>query len=275
MVRRWLVALLAIVPLGCNAVLGIEQPILAEVDGGAPVDAAPATSTSSIATLRQPGAKRDAALAGERVTIAGAVVTNVKTIGTSKLLFVQDPTATVWGGIEIFVGPSDPTVARGDVVTATGTVRIFHGLDNLDVTAGSYAKTGTASIPTPIDVDVSDLNAQGPRRLELQAMLVRVKNIKTTVGSGTGGLPKYEFMVAAETNPGGPALDVTCFYMGDTLDPVAITSTQDQAYASITGNAVMSAPGTQDPTGKLAPGSPGDVVLKCRSRAARPPWSQP
>jgi hypothetical protein len=50
--------------------------------------------------------------------------------------------------------------------------------------------------------------------------------------------------------------------MGDTLDPVAITSTQDQAYASITGNAVMSAPGTQDPTGKLAPGSASDVVLK-------------
>jgi hypothetical protein len=258
--------------VACNAVLGIEQPIVAldggavEGDGGsgdghvvtgdaAGTDAAPAGVP--IASLRKPDSDvRAAALAGDNVTIAGAVVTNVKRVGPTNLFFVQDPGTPEWGGLAI-LSKGDPGVVRGDLVTVTGKLRTYKGLDELDTTTtGSYTRTGKAPLPTPVDVAVSAINATGVRRFELQSVLGRVRTVKTAVGTGGSGLADQEFSVSEVA--GGPTLIVTSYYVND-IGVSPFPSAVGDAFLSITGNAVTSALGSETPEGKLAPGAAIDL----------------
>lgn len=230
-----------VVALAAAACVGdVTQPV---VDAGAPL---PVTS------LRDPSSPDRPAM-GTRVTVAGLVVTNVKAVGNSKTFFAQDPSATSWAGIMIFTGPSTPTVAPGDVVTATGTFTAYKGLEEIDVSSGAYTRTGNASIPAPIDVAVTDINANGARALELQSMLLRVRNVVATTAT-----TNVEFSVA---DPAAPTvtLQVSSFYAND-VGPSPFPATQGEAFVSITGNGVMSAAGSTTPIGKLGPGQASDVV---------------
>jgi hypothetical protein len=234
---RLLFAVLAAWGLGCIG----DSPV--QVEAGAPT---PVTS------LRNPSSP-DRPPMGTVVTVANLVVTNVKAVGNSKLFFAQDATATSWAGVMVFVGTSTTTVAPGAVITATGTFTAYKGLEEIDVSAGTYTQTGTAQVPPPIEVAVTDINANGARALELQSMLVRVRNVVATAAT-----VNEEFSVAdpADTSQ---TLIVSSFWAAD-IGPSPFPATQGEAFASITGNCAMSAAGTTTPVGKLGPGRAEDVV---------------
>ena len=78
---------------------------------------------------------------GARVTIAGVVVTGLKTAGVTHGFFVQDPNATAWGGIFVWVASSTVTVAKGDVVTVTGLYRTYRGDEQIFADVRGFAQT--------------------------------------------------------------------------------------------------------------------------------------
>ncbi len=225
-------------------------------DSGSPIiEAGPAIKVS---VVRNP-AEADHPAMGSRVTVEGLVVTNTKTVGNSKLFFAQDPSLQSWAGIVIFTGPNTPSVAPGAVVRATGTYTAYKGLEEIDVsTTGTYTQTGTAPVPAPIDVAIADINGTAGRALELQSMLVRVKDVTAT--AATAPPPSVEFPVTNTASP-GPSLQVSSFYAND-VGPSPFPATQGQMFLSITGNEVMSAAGASTPIGKLAPGRASDLVPK-------------
>ena len=94
-------------------------------------------------------------------------------------------------------------------------------------------------------------------------MLVRVTNVKTSVATGTSGMPgaAQEFTVKADPSADATTLTITSYYLSD-INAAEVKSTVGQAYASITGNPILSGPGTTTPTGKLAPGATTDLVAK-------------
>lgn len=195
---------------------------------------------------------------GTVVTVQGLVVTNVKSVGNSKLLFAQDPSLSSWAGIAIFTGAAVPTVAPGAIISATGTYTAYKGLEEIDVSSGMYMQTGMAAVPAPVDVSIADINATGARALELQSMLLRIKDVTAT--TATAPPPNVEFTVTP-TGAAGATLQVSSFYAND-VGPSPFPATMGQMFLSITGNGVMSAAGSSNPIGKLAPGRAADVVAK-------------
>jgi hypothetical protein len=211
----------------------------------------PGPRTISIPTLRNPAAMGHP-VSGSEVTVTGAVVTAVKTAGTNHAFFIQDPTATSWAGVYVFVGNVPVTVRPSDVVTVTGTYTTFRGLDQIDTRAGgSVMVTGTGVVPAPLVVTPGAIATGGPRALELQSMLVRVENVTAlTATSGT------DFSVVAGTSctdPGTGTLPITSFVANDTMAspfPAAMC----QHYSSITGTVYSF------DTSKLAPRNNADLV---------------
>jgi hypothetical protein len=249
-------ALSAFSVASCNGILGIDPPNLIEGDAGGASDGSDGSAATPIASLRNP-ASPNRAVQDARVSIAGAVVTNVKSVGTSKIFFVQDPSVKSWGGIVIFTGADVPTVVPGAVVSATGRYTSFRGLEEIDISVpgGSYTQTGTAPLPEPIDVQLTDINTtMGGRTLELQSMLLRIKNvvaISTTVSQ--------EFGVTFDADAGTMNLYITSFYANDVGAPPFTANTGDR-FKSITGNGIMGGRSTETPIGKLAPGAKEDLV---------------
>jgi predicted extracellular nuclease len=234
---------------GLVCVACVSDPMMPKIDAG---------PSLSVATIRNP-ASPDRPAYGTVVTVSGLVVTNVKSVGNSKLFFTQDPTISSWAGITIFTGTVAPTVAPGAVITATGTYTMFKGLDELDVSAGMYMQTGMAAIPAPIDVAITDINATGARALELQSMLLRIKDVTAT--TATAPPPSVEFTAQPTGVANGPTIQVSSYYVND-VGPSPFPATMGQMFSSITGNGFMSAIGTTMPIGKIAPGRAADVVTK-------------
>jgi hypothetical protein len=210
----------------------------------------------TIPTIRNPMAAGHPALMSN-VAVEGAVVTGVKTSGTNHAFFIQDPTATAWAGIYVFVGANPVTVMPGDVVTVSGQYSNFRGLDQIDARMGSVMRTGSGTVPMPLVVSPSDVAPGGPRAAELQSMLVRVERVTAVsptvgtdfrivagtgcpdAGAGDGGVP-------------GAAL-VTSFIANDT-GASPFPATMCQTYSSITGHVYV----FTDP--KIAPRSAMDLV---------------
>jgi large repetitive protein len=220
----------------------------------------PPTVTLTIPEIRDPASSKrpTTGTTGAPWKIEKVVVTAVKTVGTSKGFFLQDLTATQWGGIYVHIGSAAPTVAVGDEVTASGFFKVFNGLEEIDATkGGTYSKTGTATVPTPFVVVPSDINIAGPKARSLQSMLVKVENVETVLASD-----KEVFRVA--TGAMDPSqLIVTSYVASDLTMPPAISSALGDKFTSITGIVyAFTAGDIALVDSRLAPRSTADVVKK-------------
>ena len=108
------------------------------------------------------------------------VVENVVVVGTYAFGFFaqeQAPDAT-WGwqfsGIWCFTGGA-PSVSRGDVVTLNGTYEEYFDESEVDVTAGTVEVTGSAAVPAPQILDITDVNDGAPEEENWEGVFVRVE----------------------------------------------------------------------------------------------------
>lgn len=197
----------------------------------------------TIASVRDPESPTHAAY-GDVVTVSG-VVTDLKTAGTTHGFFLQDPKATSWAAVYVFVDAADVSVSAGDTVTVTGTYSTFFGLDEIKIADGGVTAKGRAARPRPLDVTVRDVAAGGPRERELQSMLVRVRNATAT--SSTNGT---EFGI---TDASGGAIVVTSYVAND-IAPSPFPASTGQRFSSIVGHPYA------HNAAQLAPARAADVV---------------
>ncbi len=137
----------------------------------------------SIPTLRDPAATGHPAL-GATVTVAGGVVTSGR---ASNGFTIQDPTATSFAGVYVYVGTGAIAAALGDVVTVTGVYGLFRGMEQINTTmGGGVLRTGAGTVPAPIVVMPAEIATGGSRAISLQSMLVSVGPVNAaTATSGT------------------------------------------------------------------------------------------
>jgi hypothetical protein len=207
----------------------------------------------SLTTLRNPSAPGHPSF-GARVTIAGVVVTGLKTAGATHGFFVQDPKATSWGGIYVWVAGATVTVAKGDVVTVTGLYRSYRGDEQIFADQTPPAKTGTSTLPPAIVVSPKDIAEGGARVRELQSMRLRVEGVE--VSRQTEGV---DFGVRPLGQPTAPELVVTSFVAND-IGPSPFDGTAGTTYASITGFGYAFGTTDTNAIAKLAPESAADLV---------------
>ena len=206
----------------------------------------------SVSTLRNPAAVGRPAF-GARVTVEGAIVTAVKSLGNSHGFYLQDPTTSSWGGVYVHVGSAAVDVMPGAVVRASGTFTSFRGLEEISVLqGGSYSQTGTAPLPTPIVVTPSEINDTRARASELQSMLLQVRSV--CAGSATKGT---DFAITSSMAPQS-ALLVTSFVAND-VGPSPFPAVPGQCFSSITGLVYTTGPEGGPFTPKLAPRSASDL----------------
>lgn len=225
------------------------------VDGGTLTDASPASdaaTTMSIPTLRNPAAPGHPSV-GSWVTVAGAIVTGVKSAGTNHGFFIQDPTAKTWGATFVFVGPATVAVAAGDVVTVTATLTPYRGLDELDATQGTISQTGSASVPSPIDVTPNDIREGSVTAPQYQSMLLRVMKVTATTATAA-----TDFTVVSSAGGGSDTLIVTS-YMANDVGPSPFPASPGQTYSSIIGHGYKFGPTDAAAVAKLAPTSSSQV----------------
>ncbi|MAA77952.1 MAG: hypothetical protein CL916_01730 [Deltaproteobacteria bacterium] len=94
---------------------------------------------------------------GTGVTVEGSIVTGINDSGSQ--IFIQDPTATEYAGIMIYLGGGGATVAVGDEVSVTGVVEDFYGRTNIAVDSASdiTASGNTGSVtPVALSADATD-----------------------------------------------------------------------------------------------------------------------
>lgn len=210
-----------------------------------PSDGDPQANEQSVSALRDPSSANHAAY-DSVVTISGAVVTDLKTAGKTHGFFVQDPKGSSWAGVYVFVGASDVGVSIGDVVTVSGTYKLYAGLEEIDVQAGTVDVTDHASRPSPIDVSISDIVDGAPHQLERQSLLLRVHDV-TIVG---GSIQTDAFTV----EDGSQASLVVTSYVINDVGPMPFDAVAGQTLHSIVGH------GYAHDGASLAPGSPDDLV---------------
>lgn len=198
-----------------------------------------------VSALRDPSSPNHAAF-DSVVTIGNAVVTDLKTAGHTHGFFVQDLVSTSWAGVYVFVGTGDVNVAIGDVVTITGTYRLYAGLEEVDVSAGSVTTTGSTSRPDPIDTTLADITDGAPHQLEYQSMLLRVHDVSVVSGS----IQQDSFTVRDGEQT---SLLVTSYVMSDT-GPMPFDTSDGATFQSIVGH------GYAHDGASLAPGSPSDLA---------------
>lgn len=222
------------------------------LDGGADSHAsADAAVVLSIPTIRNP-ADPGHPSPGAFVKIEGAVVTGVKSTGATHGFFVQDPAQKAWAGFYIFVGPASVSVAVGAVVTATGVITAYKGLEQMDVSTGGYEQTGTVNPLTPLDVVPDDIRAGSSTAAQYQSMLLRVKAVKAKTATAT-----IDFTVTSSA--GNDDLIITSYSAND-VGPSPFPATVGQTFTSIIGRGYKSGPTDQTAVAKLAPLGPSEVV---------------
>ncbi len=210
-----------------------------------PADAGPVSNALTVMELRDPSAPAHPAL-GAQVSVRDAVVTDLKTTGSSHGFFVQDPSATAWAGVYVFVGSAAPPVLVGDVVRVSGVYSTYLGLDEIDARSGTIEKTGVRDPPDPIDVSLWDIAPNGNRPLALQSMLVRVTNV--VAATDTAG---RDFTLGGFTT--GATITVTS-YMANDVGPSPFPAYTGERFAAIIGHAYV------DGVPELAPMSAYDLV---------------
>jgi cytosine/adenosine deaminase-related metal-dependent hydrolase len=190
-----------------------------------------------------------------KVSVEKVVVTASKTAGTNHAFVVQDPTATSWAGIYVFVGTAAPA-AVGDEVSVAGTFDVFNGLEQINATAGTVSKTGTATVPSPLDVLPVDIMTGGVHALDYQSMLVRVSSVVTLTDTPS---TDFIFTVAATADPTN-VLTVTSYLISDATKPPTLSSTVGTTYTSMTGIVYCYTGGGATSDARLAPRTLADVV---------------
>jgi len=232
-----------------------------DVCDGCPTVSNPGTTPCPPATLTIPQIRNPLASTRPayktKVTVEKVVVTASKTAGTNHAFVVQDPTATSWAGIYVFVGTAAPA-AVGDEVSVTGTFDSFNGLEQINATVAgaSVSKTGTATVPSPLDVAPVDIMTGGVHALDYQSMLVRVKDLVTLTDTPTTDIIFTVAAVGDESN----VLTVTSFLISDTTKPPTLSSTIGTTYTSMIGVVYCFTGGGATSDARLAPRSLADVV---------------
>ena len=120
--------------------------------------------TVTIADIRNPASPNHPPAGASHPSVKGVIVTAVKT-GTSGLgFFVQDPTATEFGGVLVFTGSApSPAVKVGDKIDLEGDYVEFDG--SSEITKPKYTIIGTGPVPAPITIP-ADYNTTGGEKLE-------------------------------------------------------------------------------------------------------------
>ncbi len=199
----------------------------------------------SVVQLRDPSSPSHPVL-GTSVVVRDAVVTDIKTTGSSHGFFVQDPVGSSYAGVYVFVGSAQPSVSIGDVVRVLGTYSSWLGLDEVDARAGLVDVTGGRGRPAPVDVTLSEIEPNAPRAIELQSMLVRVHGVIAATGTSNG-----DFTIGESTS--GARMVVTS-YMANDVGPSPFPVMASETFASITGHEYC------DGVAQLAPMSASDIV---------------
>lgn len=233
-------ALACLLACGC-----VARGVSAEDDAGpAAVDAGDGSLT--IPELRDPTSPGHAAL-GTPVVVRGAVVTDVRNVGNSHGFFAQDPNATSWAAIYVFVGPNVVEQSVGDVVRVSGTYSSYLGLDEIDARAGDVEVTGSRARPAAIDVTLADIEPNGNRPDALQSMLVRLTDVVALTDT-----TKLEFTLGQWDSSASVAVTS---YMANDTGPSPFPVTTGEHFSSIVGHAYV------DGVPKLAPMSASDLVV--------------
>jgi hypothetical protein len=208
-------------------------------------DGDPQANEQSVSALRDPSSTSHSAY-DSVVTISGAVVTDLKTAGNTHGFFVQDPSGSSWAGVYVFVGTADAGVSIGDVVSVSGTYKLYAGLEEIDVQAGSVSVTDHGARPAPLDVSTSDIADGAPHQLEWQSLLLRVHDV--TIVSGSIQTDAFTVQDGSAT-----PLVVTSYVIND-VGPLPFDAAPGQTFQSIVGH------GYAHDGASLAPGSTQDVV---------------
>ncbi|MBK8230207.1 MAG: T9SS type A sorting domain-containing protein [Candidatus Eisenbacteria bacterium] len=113
---------------------------------------------------------------GSFVQCDNVVVTGVGKFG----YFIQEPTPDPtyqrqWSGVWVFTN-TNHTVHKGDLVNVSGTIEEFFDFTELNMTVGggSTEVIGSATIPTPVNLRISDINDTGALAEAYEGVLVRV-----------------------------------------------------------------------------------------------------
>jgi len=193
-------------------------------------DACPADPTPGCVPMAAIRGPERSVAPGTTVTLAGVIVTAVKTWPTSqKAIWVQDPVATEYGGIEVLFGASAlPAVAVGDTVRVTGVYTEYFGVSQIYQSPEVTVTSVVAAIVIPIAVaDPTRIATGGDLAEPLEGMLVRIGGVTVTSANPDAPSDYDEFQVAG-------ALRVDDLILDGTNDgnPAVVL---DQTFTSITG----------------------------------------
>jgi len=112
---------------------------------------------------------------GENVMIQNAIVTAFRPgVG----FYVQDPDATEYGALFVY-SPNSTPLDEGTVVEVEGTYLEYYGLTQ--ISASNTTVTGTAELPTPINIaNTCDIATGGSLAEQYEAMLVQVTDVSVS-----------------------------------------------------------------------------------------------
>jgi hypothetical protein len=167
--------------------------------------------------------------AGDDVRFEGLVVTTPLVYVSSNLrgYYLQEPRSEPWTGILATFGKDGaPALAPGDVVTAAGDWQEYKCLTQLKIAtpvATNLAKTGTADVPAPVDVDAARLLQDADYAESFEGVLVRVAEQVVSVA------PTSQNYMQVTMESGLVLDDVALYQYG------GATFTVGQAFASVTG----------------------------------------
>jgi hypothetical protein len=128
-----------------------------------------------LADIRDSSSERHPA-EGTSVYVTDLVVTDMRAgVG----FFVQDPDASVYGGIFVYDGGTyssedgESTVSPGDQVSITGVYDEYYDLSQ--ISSPSVEFTGTVDVPAPIDISSTcDVGTGGALQEAYESMLVTI-----------------------------------------------------------------------------------------------------
>ena len=161
----------------------------------------------SLTDVRNPAAANHPSV-GSAVQLTGLAVTAIRTAGTTNAIWVQDPTATAWGGIEVFFGSTaPPTVAVGNRVSVAGTYAVYNGSPEIDQPTVTVTDTGTTLPFAPRIVCPGDIATGGAHTGDLQGMLVEVQDVSVVNSNPDAPAQQGDYQVTAALRVGDYILD--------------------------------------------------------------------
>lgn len=137
---------------------------------------------------------------GMEVTVTGTVVASAKNYDLG-YIYIQDPNASEWGGIEC-IGNSDLlNLYRTEEVKITGQVNEYFGFTQIDVS--KVEKTGNYNEVDPVEIDITNTTAlfDGRNAEKFEGMLVKYVNPNGKVYISIPRINNFgEYAVATDQN---------------------------------------------------------------------------